>query len=146
MRSAGGGERGHKSIPISARQLEGLVRLSEAAARVRLSDKVLKKDAQKAIELLDFCLRQVAMDEETGTIDIDRIATEIPASQRNKIIHIKEIITELENKIGKVIPLEDITKAAAEKGIGDAEVEEVIQKLKRAGDIFEPRRGFVSKI
>lgn len=143
MRGSGGDMR---SVPISARQLEGLVRLSEAYARLRLKSKVTKKDAQKAVEILDYCLRQVALDEETGTIDIDRIATSVPASQRNKIIQIKEIITDLENKLGKTIPLEDVVGAATDRGISEAEVEEMIQKLKRSGDIFEPRRGFISKL
>lgn len=144
MRGSSSGE--IKSVPISARQLEGLVRLSEAYARLRLKNRVSKKDALRAIEILDYCLRQVALDEETGTIDIDRIATAIPASQRNKIIQVKEIISNLENKLGKTIPLEDVLSAATEKGISESEVEEMIQKLKRSGDIFEPRRGFISKL
>ncbi|RLE47618.1 AAA family ATPase [Candidatus Woesearchaeota archaeon] len=137
---------GAKSVPISPRQLEGLVRLSEASAKLRLSSEVTKQDAERAITLLDFCLKQVAFDEESGTFDIDRIASEIPASQRNKLILVKEIIAELENKLGKTIPIEDIIKAAEEKGLGESETEEVIQKLKRGGDIFEPRRGFISRI
>lgn len=145
MRASSAGS-GSKSVPISARQLEGLVRLSEASARLRMSDKVTSKDAKKAIELLDYCLRQVAFDEETGTIDIDRIATDMPATQRNKVIHVKEIIVELENKIGKTIPLEDVVKEARNKGMEEYEVEEIIQKLKRSGDLFEPRRGFISRI
>ncbi|MBW2970229.1 minichromosome maintenance protein MCM [Candidatus Woesearchaeota archaeon] len=144
MRASASGE--VKAIPISARQLEGLVRLAEACARLRLSDKVLKKDAKKAIELLDYCLRQVALDEKTGTFDIDRIATDMPASSRNKLIIVKELIQELEGKVGKTIPIEDLVKAAAEKDINETEAEEIIQKLKRAGDIFEPRRGFISRI
>ncbi len=145
MRGSATGE-GIKTIPISARQLEGLVRLSEASARLRLSDKVLQSDAQKAIELLDYCLRQVAYDEKTGTIDIDRIAAEIPATQRNKIILVKEIIVELENMLGKNIPIDEIAKKCEEKGLSEIDVEEVLQKLKRGGDIFEPKKGFISKI
>ena len=146
MRAGASTGDGVKSIPISARQLEALVRLSEAYAKVHLSDKVTKKDARKAVELLDYYLRQVAFDEETGTIDIDRIATEMPATQRNKILVIKEIINDLEGKLGKVIPLEDVIRSATEKGVDEAEVEEIIQKLKRAGDVYEPKHGFVSKI
>ena len=144
MRNSASGE--IKAVPISARQLEGLIRLSEAYAKLRLKSKISKKDAQNAIAILDYCLRQVAFDEETGTIDIDRIATSMPASQRNKIIQVKEIINDLENKLGKTIPLEDVMQAASEKGLTDAEIEEMIQKLKRSGDIFEPRRGFISKL
>jgi replicative DNA helicase Mcm len=123
-----------------------LVRLAEASARVRLTDKVTKKDARRAIDLLQYCLGQIGVDPETGKIDIDRIVTGIPASQRNKIVIIKEIIAELENKIGKTIPIEDIIKEAADKDMEEDKVEEVIEKLKRSGDIFEPRRGFIQRI
>ena len=135
-----------KSIPISARQLEGLIRLSEAYAKLRLAEKVTKGDAKNAVDLLHFCLRQIALDEETGTIDIDKIATGIPASQRNKIMTIKDVISELENKLGKTIPIDDIIEIAKERGIEEDKTEEVIERLKRAGDIFEPKRGFVQKI
>jgi len=143
---ASAGSSGVKSVPISARQLEGLVRLAEASAKLRLSDKVLKRDAKKAIELLDYCMRQIAFDEKTGTFDIDRIATDMPASTRNKLITMKEIIQALEAQVGKTIPVDDVIKAAGEKDITEAECEEILQKLKRAGDIFEPRKGFISRI
>ena len=145
MRASVTGE-GAKSIPISARQLEGLVRLSEASARLRLSDKVTKTDAKKAIELMDYCLRQIAFDEQTGTFDIDRWATDTPASSRNKLHIIMELVKDLEVKLGKTIAMEELIKAAEEKDIPEGETEEIIQKLKRAGDIFEPRRGFISRI
>ena len=146
MRASGGAEEGIKAIPISARQLEALVRLTEASAKLRLSDKATKKDAKKAIELVEYCLIQVGFDRETGQIDIDRIATGISASQRSHISVVKEIISDLENKIGKTIPIEDIIEEAKEKGIAEEKVEEVLEKLKRVGEVFEPRRGFLSKI
>ncbi len=146
MRASGGGEEGIRSIPISPRQLEALVRLSEASARVRLSDKVTKKDAKKAIELLEYCLMEVGFDKETGKIDIDRIATGISASERSHISVVKEIIADLENKLGKTIPIDDIVSEASAKGIEEDKTEEVIERLKRSGDIFEPRKGFMQKI
>ncbi|MFH1642972.1 MAG: minichromosome maintenance protein MCM [Nanoarchaeota archaeon] len=147
MRSKGTSEEGAtRSIPISPRQLEGLVRLSEASAKVRLADKVLKKDAKRAIDLLQFCLMEVGFDKETGKIDIDRIATGISASQRSHILVVKEIISQLEVKIGKTIPIDDVISEAKGKGVEEDKVEEALEKLKRSGDIFEPRRGFVQKI
>jgi replicative DNA helicase Mcm len=147
MRNRGGAdERSERAIPISARQLEALVRLAEASARVRLSDRVTKKDAKKAIDLLSYCLLQVGLDRETGSIDIDRIATGIAASQRDKIFQIREILASLENKIGKTIPIDDVLKSAIEKGIAESDAEEAIEKLKRSGDVYEPRFGFVSRI
>jgi len=147
MRNVGSGD-GKKisAIPISARQLEALVRMAEASAKSRLSSKVLRKDARRAIELLHYCLSQVGIDPETGKIDIDRIATGVSASQRSKISTIKEVITQLEAKVGKTIPMDDIIKEAEAQGIEEAEVQDLVEKLKRAGDIFEPTRGKISKI
>ncbi|MBU0472327.1 MAG: AAA family ATPase, partial [Nanoarchaeota archaeon] len=103
-------------------------------------------DAKRAIELVDYCLIQVGLDRETGKIDIDRIATGISASQRSHISIIKEIINELENKVGKTIPIDDVMEEAKNKGIEEEKAEEVLEKLKRVGEVFEPRRGFLSKI
>jgi len=146
MRMSGQDDSGIKSIPITARQLEALVRLAEAHAKIRLSDQVLREDAKKAIELVDYCLRQVGLDKETGKIDIDRISTGISASQRNKIVVVKEIINELEKIKGKTIAIEDIIKEGELKGQSPESVEEVLEKLKRSGDIFEPKRGFITRI
>jgi len=141
-----GGEDNIKSVPISSRQLEGIIRLSEASAKVRLSPTVDIEDAKRAIDLVMHCLMEIAVDQETGKIDIDKISSGISASERNKIMGVKGIIAELEEKIGKVIPIDDIIKEAEKKGISSEKVEEAIEKLKRAGDIFEPRINFISRL
>ncbi|MBR9683712.1 minichromosome maintenance protein MCM [Candidatus Woesearchaeota archaeon] len=147
MRSSGQSEEsGIKSIPITARQLEALIRLAEASAKVRLSDKVTKKDAQRAIDLIDFCLSQVAKDMETGIIDIDRISSGIPAKERSKISVVREIIDVLEGEFGKVIPMENVVERAEEKGMKAIDVEDIIEKLRRSGDLFEPRPNFIQKL
>ncbi len=140
------GEDEIKPIPISARQLEALVRLAEGSARVRLSKTITRSDAKIAVNLLKHCLMQVGFDYETGQIDIDRISTGIPASKRSKIAIIREIMNELERRVGKSIPLEDIMAEAAERHIEEAKVEEIIHSMKKEGLIFEPKRGFISKI
>lgn len=147
MRNSGSGDDGIKSIPITARQLEGLVRLSEASAKLRFGKEVNKDDAQKAIELVDYCLNQIAKDAETGKIDIDRLSSRITATQRSSISVVKDIIQVLEEQSGnKIIPVEDVIEAAKEKNIQQEKVEEVLEKLRRSGDIFEPRRGFVQRL
>ncbi len=146
MRLSGSEEKGMRAIPISARQLEALIRLAEAAARARLSKMITRDDARRAVALVHYCLEQVGLDPETGKIDIDRISTGITTSERTKIIGIREVINELEHAIGKVIPLDEIIKAAKDKGMDEEKVIEAIEKLKRSGDIFEPKRGSISKI
>ena len=140
------GEPGLKPIPITARQLEALVRLAEGSAKVRLSNQVTKLDAKRAINILKHCLMAVGFDYETQTFDIDRISTGIPASQRSRIVIIREIIDKFIEKGIKSIPLDEITAEAMNKGITRDQVEEVIDRLKHDGAIFEPRKNFLSKI
>ena len=140
------GEEDIKPIPISARQLEALVRLAEASAKLRLSKKVMKQDAQRAIDLLTYCLMQIGIDPETGKIDIDRISTGISASQRGRIITIREMIKDLEGKFGKSIPIEAVFEEAGKKNISEDQVDEAIERLKREAELFEPKKGFISKL
>jgi len=146
IRNMGGdGEGAIKAVPITARQLEALVRMTEASAKVKLSPVASKEDAKKAIELLHFTLGQIGLDPETGKLDIDRITTGVTASQRNYIAVIKEAISTLEKIHGKIIPEEEVIKECEGKGIEESRVEEVLEKLYRSGDIFKPKHGFLSK-
>ncbi len=133
-----------RPIPISARQLEALVRLAEANARARLSKKVEEADAQRAIDLIKYYMMQVGYDEETQSFDVDKISGN-PASKRSKIHLVKEKIVELEEKLGKLIPLEELEKEIEEK-MTKEEFDEALDKLIRSGDLFKPRRGYIQKI
>ncbi len=134
-----------KPIPISARQLDALIRLSEASAKMKLKKKVSKDDAKLAISILKYYLMQVGFDQDTKTFDIDRIATGVSTSQRSKVILVREAISRLEGRMGKLIPIEELEKELEEKLQKD-DVEESIQKLKQTGDIFEPRKGYIQKV
>ncbi len=79
------------SIPITTRQLEAIIRLSEACARVRLSNEVSVEDVQRAIQLVESSLKKIGYDPETGKIDVDRI-TGVSTSQRSKMIVVRETI------------------------------------------------------
>lgn len=144
IRNMGNSGDGIKSVPITARQLEALVRLTEATAKVRLSKEATGDDAKKAIGIFHHAMGQIGVDPDTGKLDVDRITTGITASQRNHIHVVKEAIKELEKEFGAQIPEEEIVRACEIKGLDEAKIDEVIQKLNRAGDIFSPRRGFFS--
>ena len=49
----------------------------------------------------------------------------------------------ISNKILKYI---GIIEAAKEKNIEQEKTEEMIEMLRRSGDIFEPKRGFIQKL
>ena len=131
-----------RPIPISARQLEALIRLSEASARVKLNKIVTREDAKIAIELVRYYLMQVGYDYETKSFDIDKITTGISTSERNKIIVVRETIIRLETRMGKLIPIEELEKELEGK-LTKVEIEEAINKLNASGDIFKPRRGYI---
>ncbi|MBS3100167.1 minichromosome maintenance protein MCM [Candidatus Pacearchaeota archaeon] len=134
-----------KPIPITARQLEALIRLSEASARSRLSETVDKADAIRSINLMKFYLMQAGYDYESKNFDIDKIVTGITSSKRGKIIEVKDAILRLESRIGKLIPVEEIEKELEGK-IARNEIDEALEKLSISGDIFHPKKGYVQKL
>ncbi len=134
-----------KPIPISARQLQALIRMSEASAKLRLSNKVSIEDAQKAIELMKYYLMQVGYDYESKTFDIDRIGSKFSSSQRNKVFTVRDTITELEGRMGKLIPVEEIEKELEDK-LTKEEIDEAITKLDINGVIFRPKKGYVQRV
>lgn len=73
MRSMGG--QGGKTISATPRQLESLIRLSQALAKMRLSEMVLRGDVDEAIRLMRVATQTAATDPRTGTIDMDMITT-----------------------------------------------------------------------
>lgn len=142
-----GGDAAVKPIPVSARQLEALVRLSEGSARIRLSNKVTRKDSRRAIGLLKSCLMDVGIDPETGQIDIDRLSTGITATTRNKILIVRDLIEEIEEKTGKkVITMDDLIAEAEDKNINESSLRDIIERLKKEGEVFEPKSGSIQKI
>ncbi|MGY4884561.1 MAG: minichromosome maintenance protein MCM [Nanobdellota archaeon] len=131
-----------RPIPISARQLQALVRMSEASARLRLSEEVSRDDAKEAIELMKYYLMQVGYDYESKTFDIDKISGKFSSSQRNRIFMVKEIITALESKMGKMIPYEEIEKELEGKMEKD-ELEDIINRLVKDNEIYRPKKGYI---
>jgi len=129
-------KREDKTISISPRQLEAIRRVAEACAKIRLSNKVELKDIKKAIDLVMYNLNQVAIDTKTGEIDIDKIETGMTTTKRDII---KKILNFL-NKKGSLT----FNELKILTNLDDFELEEILQKLKRSGDIFEPRCGLYS--
>jgi len=136
---------GEETVAITLRQNEGLMRLAEAAAKIRLSEKVEMKDADRAVNIMRFSIQQLGYDYETGKIDIDRTEG-VSASQRSKIHIILDIIDMLEKKIGKPVPKEEIIAAAEDQGLKAETTEDLLRRLKSEGSIFEPKLNYLESI
>ncbi len=134
-----------RPIPISARQLQALVRLAEASAKLRLSEKVELQDTKIAIDLMKYYLMQVGYDYESKTFDIDKATSRMTTSQRGKVFLVRDTISDLENKIGKTIPIEEVYNEL-EGNMSKEEINEALSKLASQGEIFRPKRGYVEKV
>jgi replicative DNA helicase Mcm len=129
-----------KSIPITPRQLEAIIRLSEASAKARLSNVVELIDVARAKKLIWYYLSQLGMTE-SGDIDIDKITSTIASSERNKTVLVRDIMTRIEKELGGLIPDSELCKQCEEQGIQGVELERILQRLKSVGEIIEPKRG-----
>ena len=55
-----------------------------------------------------------------------------------------KIIIELEGKLGKMVPLEEIENELEGK-MEKIDIDEAIIELKKKGDLYEPRKGYISR-
>lgn len=99
MRKVGSGRGQVSAYP---RQLESLIRLSEAHARMRFCDKVELADVEEAKRLYKEALKQAAVDPSTGKIDITILTTGISGAARKRKAEITQSLKKLIKEKGKV--------------------------------------------
>ena len=132
---------GGAAVPITARQLESLVRLAEARAKMALQPKVSKEDAQAAVRLMEDSLRMVALDRVTGKIDIDKLVSKMSASQRSSSDVIIKAIKDIESEGTSTINKDALIQRAVSMGLAREQAENVIDKLLSEGILYSPRDG-----
>jgi replicative DNA helicase Mcm len=133
------GEEPNAPVPITARQLEALVRLSEAAARARLSSVVEVVDADRATRIVEGFLKRVSSAE--GRIDIDMLATGVAHGQRERQEAIQDIMRGLQARPQGYFTLDEVKAEAREKGIPDARTDALFQLWRNSGELLEFRPG-----
>jgi len=132
----------NQPVPTTARQLQALMRLSVASARLRLSNQVELQDANRAIALTDACLRKVGIDQSTGSYDAGAIDTGITRTQVDAISTLKNIIREICKTNNGIAPALDILKAATEAGLNEDRAQKVLERMRQGTEIMEPRPGY----
>ena len=140
IRKQGEGE--GASVPITARQLEAFVRLSEASARARLSRVVEADDAARAVRVVEYYLRKIAG--EGDKLDFDIIATGTSHSQREQIGILKKLISQLSKDADprKGVSAEELFKAAGSEGIAEDRAKTLIKRLSQSGEVYSPSNGY----
>jgi len=130
------------AVPITPRYIEGMVRLSEASAKVRLSNIVAGEDADRATKLMDYMLDKVSRDRETGKLDIDILATGRPKSQVDKLTDILSIARRMQDQLGAV-EIVRLIMQAEERGIEEITARRLIDDLIYKGELYKIKPGFV---
>ena len=135
------------AVPITARQLEAIIRLAEASAKVKLKDKVEKEDAEKAVKLQMACLTKIGVDPDTGEFDIDRVGDGTPKSDRDKIQSVTEEIKLLEEEYAGQAPLNVLLSNMSEKhGVSEDKTEQIVNNLVQKGVIYQPTTGYFKRV
>ncbi len=131
-------------VPITPRQLEALIRLAEAHAKMALKTKATVEDAEEAIRLMYYTLRRIGYDIETHQLDIDILETGISRSKQLKARDFVKFIEELFEEFDQ-LKYSDIIKYAGEKGFDKEFAMEMLRKLKKEGVLYEPQPGVLAK-
>jgi replicative DNA helicase Mcm len=132
-------------IAITARQLESLVRIAEARARIAYRKEILAEDAEASINIMKRSLEEVGIDVSSSKIDIDIIMTGKPKSLRDKLQVVLGAIVEMERETGMVQRSALLETLEREYEIVGPDAERLIGQLLREGTIYSPKEGFLKK-
>ncbi|MCP8306993.1 MAG: minichromosome maintenance protein MCM [archaeon] len=133
-------------ITVTPRQLEALIRLATARARIMLRDKVTEEDAMRAVSLMRRMLETVGVDVKTGKMDLGVLHGR-PLSERNLLVAALDVFKTLEGP--KKNPVEGrvfIDELAKTEKFTQEDAQRMLQTLNRSGQIYEVKPGFYRKL
>jgi len=119
-------------IPITPRALEGLIRLTEAHARMHLRNIATADDAKMAMAIFRHWR------EEAGIEDESELMSGVSVSQRNAGNVVRAVLRDLCTDKG-VAELNNILNRCDNRGVKNHQVEEVLSKMLQSGELFSPR-------
>ncbi|MFW9895690.1 MAG: minichromosome maintenance protein MCM [Candidatus Thorarchaeota archaeon] len=132
-------------ISILARNLDALVRLSEAYAKMALRDKVIKEDVEEIMKLFKRYLKDTGYDETSGKIDMDRIFVGQSRSNLNRLEALMNRLKEIfeENSWKPLEKVNVIQILDLEEKLDKKFIENAIEELMKEGTLYEPKSGFI---
>lgn len=108
-----------RRITATTRQLESMIRLAEAHARMRLSSEVTADDVEEAVRLIRSALKQAATDSRTGLLDMGLLTEGTSASERRLREDLKKgilaVLEELAGRSGSGVRWSDVFRTIGEK-------------------------------
>ncbi|KAL8826345.1 MAG: hypothetical protein Q9191_003859 [Dirinaria sp. TL-2023a] len=130
-----------RRITATTRQLESMIRLSEAHAKMRLSDEVTSHDVREAVRLIKSALKQAATDARTGLIDMSLLTEGTSASERRRRADLKKAITDLLDEMtrqGGAAGYSEVFRRISEQGsaqVEGVEFAEALRSLEHEGQV-----------
>ena len=131
-----------RRITATTRQLESMIRLSEAHAKMRLSSEVTEEDVGEAVRLIQSALKQAATDSRTGLIDMGLLTEGTSASERKRKEDLKNgILSVLDSMLrstGGSARYGDVVRTLSEQSsvpVEGQEFTEAIKSLEQEGKV-----------
>lgn len=135
-----------KRITATTRQLESMIRLAEAHAKMRLSEVVTRDDVQEAYRLIQSALKTAATDSE-GRIDMSLLTEGTSSAERKRRSDLKDAALRLLDEMtagGNTVRWSDVSRRLAESSslpIEQAEFNEVMRTLEAENAILVSGEG-----
>jgi replicative DNA helicase Mcm len=140
LRKQGEGE--HKPVPITFRQMEALIRLTEASARSRLSDLATVEDADRAIRVMEYFLRSVVAMHDSP-FDIDIITVGVSQTKRDQVQTLREIMRHLQESTPTGFTPQEVLSEAERRGISRDTAQRLLDEMQKLNEIYAPRHGIL---
>ena len=126
-------------ITVTPRQLEGLIRLSTARARLLLKNQVDGQDAQRAIDLLEEMFNEAGIDVNTGKVDLGTLQGR-PRSEVSKMQLFMDVIRGLEGEHKHPVEESQLVEELAKTDkFTDDEARNYIRKMQKDSVIYEAK-------
>ncbi|KAF2445390.1 DNA replication licensing factor mcm4 [Karstenula rhodostoma CBS 690.94] len=136
MRALGADVRSQeRRITATTRQLESMIRLAEAHAKMRLSEIVTADDVHEAVRLIKSALKQAATDARTGLIDMSLLTEGTSTSDRRRKEDLKRAVLGAIDEFGSAgqnVRLSDLVKKVRDGATEQIENQEFLEVLKAA--------------
>ena len=134
---------GEGQVKVSFRQLESVLRFAYASARLHLRD-VTEEDVEYAIGLKRNSFIGLKIMDEVGRynweLDEGIVADKVADLEIIKGV-LKEFLPDNQASVG----MQQVIEMCKERGVDEDKTEEVLSKLIRRGDYYEPKNGMVRR-
>jgi DNA replication licensing factor MCM4 len=131
-----------RRITATTRQLESMIRLAEAHAKMRLSEVVTRDDVIEAVRLIKSALKQAATDARTGLIDMSLLTEGTSSSERRRKADLKTAVLTLLDDMtrqGQAARYSEVIKRMGEQSSIQVEPQdfaEAVRALEQEGSVM----------